>query len=326
MKTMPGLFLLTCALINGACLALNEFGEFNSARQAHPEFFKPGVVDTAKLGDEPWYVYCGEAEKCFDEEQVSELYEEAEVQAKMNFYGYFQKREKNPAVKVDASSARKLYQYADGKMYYVVFGVPQSGVNVSVPLVPAKAAQVAAQPAPAGTGNVPVQPVQASTPKPETAQTAAPVAAVPASKPEAGQEQATAAAPASAAAPAPAAMPKPAGDTGGQTISDDEILGKLRMRLRQNPDDFNTRIRMARIFERQGKPLRALRNYSDAARLITADTKKDSAKKIEALVEIAEYEESHLAGALALKHYRVLRRMGSLIANSRISRLLLKYK
>ena len=333
---MKTLGLMICCVLGGlTCLALGEFGEFNSVRQSHPEFFRPGVVEDARLGDEPWYVYCGEAEKCFNEEQDSELYEEAEVQAKLNFYSYFQKKEKNPAVKVGVATARKLYQFTEGKMYYVVLGVPKSGVSVSVP-VAKPAPPVTVQKKPASQPSLPAAQVVVS-PAKETEKPQTPHPAVPAvvSKPTVtpvSPPVTSDAVPAVGIAVSAAGQPAaeaPADVKQPDEIGDAEKLKILRARLVKNPGDFHTRIRIAKIFDSQGNEKRALRNYSDAARLLVLA--KDAAvdEKIDVLSEIASYEEGHGAGALALKHYRALQRMGgkgAAIATGRISRLLLCFK
>lgn len=336
---MKMLGLMICSVFGGlACFALGEFGEFNSIRQSHPEFFRPGVVEDAHLGDEPWYVYCGEAEKCFNEEQDSELYEEAEVQAKLNFYSYFQEKEKNPSVKVGVATARKLYQFAEGKMYYVVLGVPKSGVSVSVPV--AKSAppvtvtvQNRSTPQPSlSLSHAAVSTVEKSvktqTPH-STAQTVvSEQTCTPVSQPVTSGGGTVAADSVVSAVDQPVAE-APAGEAQPDEISDAEKLKILRARLAKNPGDFHTRIRMAKIFDLQGNKKRALRNYSDAARLLVQAKDIPVGEKVDALSEIASYEEIHGAGALALKHYRVLQRMGgkgAAIATSRISRLLLRYK
>lgn len=338
---MKTLGLLTFCLLCGlTCLALGEFGEFQAARQSHPEFFRPGVVEDARLGDEPWYVYCGEAEKCFNEEKDSELYEEAEVQAKQNLYSYFQKKENNPAVKVGVATGRKLYQFTEGKMYYVVLGVPKSGVSVSVPVAkPVLPVTLPNKPTPqpsltlshaavsSANGTVKTQTshptIQTVVSKPTVtpvSQTVTPVSQPVTSSgvlagivPAAGQP--------AVEAPADGKLP--------DEISDAEKLKILRARLVKNPGDFHTRIRMAKIFDSQGNERRALRNYSDAARLLVQAKGVPVGEKVDVLSEIASYEESHGAGALALKHYRALQRMGgkgAAIATSRISRLLLRFR
>ena len=307
MKTLG--LLIICVIDGLTCLAMGEFGEFQSVRQVHPEFFKPGVVEDALLGDVPWYVYCGEAEKCFNEEQDSELYEEAEVQAKLNFYSFFQNKAKNPAVKVEVSTARKLYQFVDGKMYYVVLGVPKSGVTVSAPV---------AKPTPPVIVNnvVKSQPIQQPVSTPVRA-------ADNILKPQLQPSPVATSAVGVPVADAPVDAKKT------EDMDDAEKLKILRARLATNPGDFRVRIRMARIFDAQKNERRALRNYADAARLLVLDKNVSIDEKIDTLHEIAAYEEGHGAGALALKHYRVLQRMGgngASIATGRISRLLLQFK
>lgn len=333
---MKTLGLLTFCLLCGlTCLALGEFGEFQAARQSHPEFFRPGVVEDARLGDEPWYVYCGEAEKCFNEEQDSELYEEAEVQAKQNFYSYFQKQENNPAVKVGVATGRKLYQFTEGKMYYVVLGVPKSGVSVSVPV--AKSAPPVTvlnkpTPRPAPPASLVAAPPAKETVKPQnphpTIHAVVPKPTVtPPPQPVTSGGVLTAGIVVPAAAQPVAEVP--ADGKQPDEISDAEKLKILRARLVKNPGDFHTRIRMAKIFDSQGNERRALRNYSDAARLLVQAKGVPVGEKVDVLSEIASYEESHGAGALALKHYRALQRLGgkgAAIATSRISRLLLRFK
>ena len=333
---MKTLGLLTFCLLCGlTCLALGEFGEFQAARQSHPEFFRPGVVEDARLGDEPWYVYCGEAEKCFNEEQDSELYEEAEVQAKQNFYSYFQKKENNPAVKVGVATGRKLYQFTEGKMYYVVLGVPKSGVSVSVPVAkPVLPVTVPNKPTPqpsltlshaaVSTANGTVKP-QTSHPTIQTVVSKPTVTPLSPPATSGGVLTPGVVVPAAgrpvAGTPADGKLP--------DEISDAEKLKILRARLVKNPGDFHTRIRMAKIFDSQGNERRALRNYSDAARLLVQAKDVAVGEKVDVLSEIASYEENHGAGALALKHYRALQRMGgngAAIATGRISRLLLRFR
>ena len=335
MKTL-GLLSL-CLFCGLTCLALGEFGEFQAARQSHPEFFRPGVVEDARLGDEPWYVYCGEAEKCFNEEQDSELYEEAEVQAKQNFYSYFQKKENNPAVKVGVATGRKLYQFTEGKMYYVVLGVPKSGVSISVPAAkPVSPVTVLNKPTPPPA--LPVAPVSAP-PTKETVklQTSHPTVGTIVSKPPVppvSQPVTSGGLPAAGIVVLDPAADRPAAEAPvdgklPNEIDDAEKLKILRARLVKNPGDFHTRVRMAKIFDSQGNERRALRNYSDAARLLVQAKDVAVGEKVDVLSEIASYEENHGAGALALKHYRALQRMGgkgAAIATGRISRLLLRFK
>lgn len=304
-----GLMVLA-ALCAAACFAKDEFGDLASAKAQHPEFFKPGSVLETSLNDAPWYVYCGDAERCFKDETEEELYQEAEVQAKTLFWEYFAKKDKS--TKVSVSGSRRMYQVADGAMRYVVMGVPKSGVKVTkgaafAPVVPAPAKPVATPvpvksvvaPAPArSVENVPVV-----APAPASAK---PVERKPVERKCAASEEASA------------------------TLDDDGKLAILRARLEKKPLDFRCRIRMARIFNAQGNERRALRNYVDAARLIVLDEYTANEDKVDDLLEVAQYAEALGAGGLALKYYRVLQRMRvpshAAIATSKISRLLLRFE
>ena len=302
--------LISAVLAVGSSFAMNEFGDLGTAKGKHPEFFRPGTVAKATLGGAEWYVYCGDAEKCFKEETDSELYEEAEVQAKMNFFNHFAK--KDPGVKVDVKGAVKMYQCADDALRLVVMGVPVKNVVVTPgakknSTIPAK--KVAAVVPASEKGNAGAQqPVKASEPvavdlKNEQKKI------VPISKDE------------------PAKPIRPVAEAKETQVSDADKLSILRERLEKTPQDYHLRIRMARIFARQGNVKRALNNYSDAARLMDLDAMRSDADMVADLFEVAKYEDQNGDGAKALKHYRILLKMGnrdiSRYANSRISDLLL---
>lgn len=265
--------------------ASDEFGKLDSVMADHPDFFKPGVRE-ALLGDEPWYVYTGEAEKCFDEETESELFEEAEVQAKMSFFEHFCEINESKDIKVDVTQARTMYKTVSGNMRYAVLGVPKKNVTVS------KLAPVPTASASVGTDEANAAPV------PEK--------------------------------PAPATDAPAKADAPADKSARDKSLEVLRRRIKENPNNFNARIRMARIFAKEGNVKRALRNYADGAKMMVRDVLTSDEIKAPALKEIAEYEEANGAGALALKHYRVLQRMRdrehSAYATGKISQLLLRYR
>lgn len=305
-----GLMILA-ALCATMCFAKDEFGDLASAKAQHPEFFKPGSVLEASLNGAPWYVYCGDAERCFKDETEEELYQEAEVQAKTLFWEYFAKKDKS--TKVSVSGSRRMYQVADGAMRYVVMGVPKSGVKVTKGAAFAPAA------------SAPVKPVTAPVPaKPVT---------VPVSSQPIGNT------------PVAVSVPQPAkpveqkkteeresvkSEEATVALDDDGKLAILRARLEKKPLDFRCRIRMAKIFNAQGNERRALRNYVDAARLIVLDEYTANEDKVDDLLEVAQYAEALGVGGLALKYYRVLQRMcvpsHTAIATSKISRLLLRFE
>ena len=321
-----GLLILS-ALLAVSGHAKDEFGCLGDVRAKHPDFFKPGVVSIAKLNQEDWYVYCGDAEKCLDSETDDELYEEAQVQAKMNFFNYFAK--KDPAVKVDVVGARIMYRCADKELRLVVMGVPAKGVTVR-PGAPKAAAGVeveaAGPPEPNASvnqnkailkeGNAPSE-ADGSVAKAET-----PVVKADGSVSK-GEE---------------CARNPEKNDSGRQEtpqcsqddISDDEKLDILRERIMANPGDYRIRARMARIFARQGKVRRALNNYNDAIRLLIANPGVPDYDRAVVIMETAQYEEAQAGEyALALKHYRMVLRMGGAElakkANDRISFLLLRF-
>lgn len=300
-------------LVAGAGLALNEFGNLVQAQGEHPEFFKPGSVTETTLDGAVWYVYCGDAEKCFSEEKSEELYQEAEIQAKMNLYEFFVRKNKDCKVDVSVTKVRKLYQFADGKEFYVVMGVPKANVVVTVtPMAPAAVVDQPVVPVVKAVSTVqpPVvmSPVSFANPAPVCSVTQQPKQ------------------PSVAEGDASAEQTIPASDG----LTDDQKLMVLRARLDARPEDFRVRMRMARIFSCQGNSRRALRNYADAARLIALDEYTVAADKAVDLKEIAQFEEVNGAGAMALKHYRVLQRLGgpddAAFATRRISALLLRYE
>ena len=284
--------LIFAVLVVGMCPARNEFGELDSAKSKHPEFFRPGAVVKATLNGEEWYVYCGDAEKCFKEEEDSELYEEAEVQAKMNFFNHFAK--KDPEVKVEVKGALKMYSCADASLRLVVMGVPVKNVIVTPGVKRSEKEEevkVVAVVAPQK---------EVASPKPiEPAKETSGVESVPVEKSAAVE----------GCAP------------------EDEILNILRQRLEKNPKDFHLHIRIARIYVRRGSVKEALNEYSATVRLMDFDSMRFDEKMIEDLFEVAKFEDENGEGAKALKHYRILLKMGdsdiSKYANARISYLLL---
>ena len=321
---------ISAVLFALAGFSYNEFGNLAEVRAKHPEFFKPGVVTTAPLNQEDWYVYCGDAEKCLSSETDDELYEEAQVQAKMNFFNHFAK--KDPGVKVEVSGARRLYQWSDNEMRFVVMGVPVKRVVVT-PGAPAatpvehKATEVKTQ-----------EPRSASAEKQLESslhqQTVSQEVNAPKTNPEAPNtnldtESKNATAEVKAVnIPLKEQVVTQNAEAPQEEMTDDEKLVILRQRLDAHPGDFRLRMRMAKIFARQGRTRRAFNNYSDAARLLISDNNVADIDKAADLLEIAQYEEFVREYSLALKHYRIALRLGdksvSKKANSRISDLLLR--
>lgn len=324
MKVTPALTILAL-LVPFVAFSLNEFGGIEEARSRYAEMFIPGVVEEVLLGGVPWCSWCGAAERCFKDEKDSELYEEAEVQSKLNLYEYFKKREKDPDVKVSIAGGRKLYQFRDGNDYLVVMGVPKSGLTIT------------RSPQREGVPLTKVSPAPAEMP-PSEKKIASDKQSVPLCEPSAANEEKT-----SMPVKADAAVSKPvsvaeeeklakAGETprsaDQETVSDEEKLVILRKRLEKNPGDFNVRIRMAHIYDRQGNPRRAMRNYMDAVRMVMLDMGASAETQAEILKEVAWYAERNGEYAIALKYYRALLRTGvkehAQFASSHVSQMLLK--
>lgn len=322
--------LISAVLFALSGFSYNEFGNLGDVRAKHPEFFKPGVVTVAQLNQKEWYVYCGDAEKCLSEETDDELYEEAQVQAKMNFFNHFAKED--PGVKVEVSGARRLYQCADKEMRFVVMGVPVGNVVVkpSAPTTPVqekKVAEAVALDTPeAMKQNKAVQSCQTDGGE---LNGLLPESGAGDKKPEGKLENPKTIAKVECGAPKEQKMPRPSVQAVQEETTDEEKLVILRQRLEVHPEDYRLRMRMARIFARQGRVRRAFNNYRDAAGLLINDGTVANVDKAAELLEIAQYEELAQEYSLALKHYRIALRLGdkeiSKKANRRISDLLLRF-
>lgn len=122
-----GYFLLLVLSVHG----MNELGPIDVAQKKYPAVFIPGNVLRYTVSGEIGYVYNGEAEKFFDghfSEKDSELYREAELDAKKNLYAYLVKG--NACKEVVVAESRKLYQYPDGRMRRVVCFVSQKSIII----------------------------------------------------------------------------------------------------------------------------------------------------------------------------------------------------
>lgn len=145
-----GLFwtMLACS---GMLLAENDFGPLAEARERFPQYFVSGAVGEAKTvnGVEVYY-YNGVAEQFFTgdlAESDSELWLEAELDAKSKLYHFFQGDDESVVVNVQLQEARLAYRWKEGKIYRSLYVVDKSkllvektriAVLVEPPLVPAE--------------------------------------------------------------------------------------------------------------------------------------------------------------------------------------------
>lgn len=112
--------------------ALDDLGTLEKAKKDHPAIFVPGNVLEYSVGNEIGYVYNGESEKCFEgdlAESDTDLFQEASLDAKKNLYDFLTKD--NKSLQIQMSGARKLYEFAEGKMRRVVMFVGKDKVNVT---------------------------------------------------------------------------------------------------------------------------------------------------------------------------------------------------
>lgn len=127
-------FALSTLCTTFAAFAADELGTLSEARKHHPAVFVSGNVLPYTISGVEGYTCTGEAEQYFTGKQAetdSELYQEARLDAKGNLLKYLKKE--RPACEATLSGVRVMYQYADGKMRYVVCFVPKTSVLIKEP-------------------------------------------------------------------------------------------------------------------------------------------------------------------------------------------------
>lgn len=273
--------------------AFEDLGPLEQARESYPQLFIPQSVNQTEIAGRPHYVFSGQAERYFDDEMDSELWEEATLSAKAVLFEHF--AEGNKATKVDMSGCAPLYRVKEGKTYTMLMAVPVARVKVSRPIAPKPVP--AANPAPASVpvftpAPVPVattapQPSSDPTPVPETAPVIPPVAS------EANNE-----------------------------------IGVLRDDVASHPNDWRKRRRLAELYFQTGKSDRALRHLALAVKgALEEGTNGDELYDL--LVSSARKFEAAGNDALSLKCSRILLHKPVPFelkkeANARIARLRLR--
>ena len=105
---------LLCA---GALAAYEDLGPLAEARKQYPGIFEAGSVSTLTVKGTPCYVFQGEAEQLFSgefAEAAGELYEEATLTAKSNFYKHFTRP--GESLSITMSGCSVLYQFNNKKI------------------------------------------------------------------------------------------------------------------------------------------------------------------------------------------------------------------
>ena len=95
MKLPVMIFVVFCTTV---LMAFEDLGPIKTVQKKYPQIFKTGSVNIITINKIPCYVFSGDAEQAFSgdfAETESELYEEATISAKSNFYEFLSKKDKN---------------------------------------------------------------------------------------------------------------------------------------------------------------------------------------------------------------------------------------
>lgn len=130
MKYSFPLFILLCfsVLLYGQ----QKKETLDTIRNRYPDLFVDAHVIKVTYDNQQGYMYRGNAEQLFSgdfAEPASELYAEAELDAKANLYEYFKKDDENIVVVI--RRARIILNYKEGNIYGCIFFVPEDSVSVN---------------------------------------------------------------------------------------------------------------------------------------------------------------------------------------------------
>ena len=127
---LPGISIILALALQ--TFAFEDLGPLASVRRKRPELFVPGRVLVVDVKGTPSYVFSGVSERSFSgafAEPESELYDEAVLSAKSNFYEHFSKGDKR--IGISMSRCQLLYRYNDRKTYTAVLFVPKANVKIT---------------------------------------------------------------------------------------------------------------------------------------------------------------------------------------------------
>ena len=126
--------LIFVVFFTAILMAFEDLGSLKTAQNKYPQIFNTGSVNIITINNIPCYVFSGEAEQAFSgefAETESELYEEATLSAKSNFYEYFSKKNKNTVISMNGCAV--LYRFNNKKQYTVILYVPKENVKIKTP-------------------------------------------------------------------------------------------------------------------------------------------------------------------------------------------------
>lgn len=121
--------LLLGLILTQPVFAYEDLGPIDKVRQSHPCIFVPNEVNKVKIGNDENYVFSGQAEKDFDDETDSELWQEATLAAKNTFYQWMTKGDGRKEVSM--SGCAPIYRDKNGKVYNMIMSVPCANVRIT---------------------------------------------------------------------------------------------------------------------------------------------------------------------------------------------------
>ena len=268
MKLPVMIFVVFCTTV---LMAFEDLGPIKTVQKKYPQIFKTGSVNIITINKIPCYVFSGDAEQAFSgdfAETESELYEEATISAKSNFYEFLSKKDKNVSISMTGCSV--LYQYNDKKLYTVILYVPQKNVIIKLDKKNPEFKKI---------NNTPVQlkePEQKNSPA-EEVQTS--------SETQVFIKQ----------------------DAPKQS-SQERRIAKFRKRIKNNPSDTISLIALADLYKKAEKFSEATKFYCLAIKQFEKDIFFDEAEKIRVIYNVAHLFEKTNKNNVALKYYHYLLR------------------
>lgn len=259
-------------------MAFEDLGPLKTARNKYPQIFKTGSINIVTINKIPCYVFSGEAEQAFSgdfAESESELYEEATLSAKSNFYEFLSKKNKKATISMSGCSV--LYQYNDKKVYNVILFVPKENVAIKINESAPDLIKKDTQPA--------------SAPKVEQK----------ISKPIVKTQQLSS---------TKVINKHPSRDAVeiAKTSSTQRRIAKFQNRIKNNPDDIISIIALGDLYKKDRKYYEAIKLYRSAIKKLDQDKFFDETEKIRVIFDVAILSEKTNKKNMALKYYHYLLR------------------
>ncbi len=325
---LPGIFIIFVLALQA--FAFEDLGPLASVRSKRPELFVPGNVLVVEIKGTPCYVFSGEAEQSFTgdfAESESELYDEAVLAAKSNFYEHLSKGDKKTEILM--SGCQLLYRYNDKKIYTAILFVPKANVKITKKsvrsVVPAKKQEKTGNPLPAQTRQGNEAPAIVSPVKQIASQAVQAQSAGTAPKAQPDDKKQAAAAPAeskaadqkTAVSPARADSPKQPEPVSAESKAEEQKpalspaerrIAKYSARVKKNPTDVLAHIALGDLYKRADRASEAAASYAKAIALLENNKFFDQQEKLRLLSDTAALYEMAGKLHLALKYNHLILR------------------